>query len=614
LDFFKLDDKNKLRSLRFDIDDGAAEPFALSEVSNVDCIVYYGRSGSYLLNTLLENHPNILAMNSELRGFWTIPWHHFPKNFEEQILFIVDTWFAFVNRPTAGGNYAKFSKNKKSHIPRTVFVNFPKSENVAINDEHKNYQYLRKPDLSKFISAIYRISEIRYGKKTRRLKLSRMELFEILHFAWALSLEKPCLDKFPRWHILHNLHVPDKTAIRAIEMHFETSCIHMVREPIQSLESHLTHYRTERSEEDFVANSINCFRHIMSDDIFLSERFRDLEFAVRFEDLHEFPVQTLKSLLARLQLPFDSCVLKETWNGGSYVFNSGENRKTGHTGFRGKVSRKTISNFFSESDTKKLEYLLISTRLKWGYANSVDTSTFPRNNEQLRSSEFGELDFSKSFEFSDQQAQYLKKLIGQRMIRSTEIVPVLKLRPTDSEDNTDFGQVIWITGLSGSGKSTTAKQLALLLESHQQPVVLLDGDELRTVFEPFMGKETSYERAARMAFATVYSNLCSLLARQGLIVIIATISLFDEIHTLNRLTMPNYFEIYLDVPLDVLKQRDIKGVYGSSRENESSSVVGSDLQFDPPKNPDLKIDYSPALTPVSIATKIYELTRESLIK
>lgn len=187
----------------------------------------------------------------------------------------------------------------------------------------------------------------------------------------------------------------------------------------------------------------------------------------------------------------------------------------------------------------------------------------------------------------------------------------MKLRPTDSEDNADFGQVIWITGLSGSGKSTTAKQLALLLESHKQPVVLLDGDELRTVFEPFMGKETSYERAARMAFATVYSNLCSLLARQGLIVIIATISLFDEIHTLNRLTMPNYFEIYLDVPLDVLKQRDIKGVYGSSRENESSSVVGSDLQFDPPKNPDLKIDYSPALTPVSIATKIYELTRES---
>lgn len=597
------------------MDDGAAEQFALSEVSNVDCIVYYGRSGSYLLNTLLENHPNILAMNSELRGFWTIPWHYFPKNFEEQILFIIDNWFAFVNRPTAGGNYAEFGQNRKLiHIPRTVFVNFPESENVAINDEHKRIQYLRKPDLSKFISAIYRISEIRYGKKTRRLKLSRKDLFEILHFAWALSIEKPCLDKFPRWHILHNLHVPDKTAIRAIEMHFETSCIHMVREPIQSIESHLTHYRTERSEEDFVENSINCLRHIMSDDIFLSKRFRDFEFAVRFEDLHEFPVQTLKSLLARLQLPFDSCVLQETWNGGPYVFKSLEFQKTGHTGFRGKVSGKTISNFFSESDTKKLEYLLNSTRLKWGYANSVNTSTSLQNNEQLRSSEFGELDFSKRFKFSDQQEQYLKELIGQRLTRSMEIFPVMKLRPTDSEDNAGFGQVIWITGLSGSGKSTTAKQLALLLESHQQPVVLLDGDELRTVFEPFMGVETSYVRAARMAFATVYSNLCTLLARQGLIVIIATISLFDEIHTLNRLTMPNYFEIYLDVPLDVLKQRDIKSVYGSSRENESLNVVGSDLQFDPPKNPDLRINYDPALTPISIANKIYKLTRESLIK
>ena len=186
----------------------------------------------------------------------------------------------------------------------------------------------------------------------------------------------------------------------------------------------------------------------------------------------------------------------------------------------------------------------------------------------------------------------------------------MKLEPTASEDHAVVGGVVWITGLSGSGKSATAKHLALLLKSNQQPVLLLDGDELRAVFEPLIDREKSFEPGARMMLATTYSNLCNLLARQGFNIVIATISLFDEIHALNRLTMPNYFEVYLDVPLEVLKQRDVKGIYENFQQNRLFNVVGGDIKFHIPKNLDLIINYHPDDTPESNAAKIFELIQE----
>jgi len=187
---------------------------------------------------------------------------------------------------------------------------------------------------------------------------------------------------------------------------------------------------------------------------------------------------------------------------------------------------------------------------------------------------------------------------------------MMKLEPTASEDHAVVGGVVWITGLSGSGKSATAKHLALLLKSNQQPVLLLDGDELRAVFEPLIDREKSFEPGARMMLATTYSNLCNLLARQGFNIVIATISLFDEIHALNRLTMPNYFEVYLDVPLEVLKQRDVKGIYENFQQNRLFNVVGGDIKFHIPKNLDLIINYHPDDTPESNAAKIFELIQE----
>src|ERR1700683_519240 len=103
-----------------------------------------------------------------------------------------------------------------------------------------------------------------------------------------------------------------------------------------------------------------------------------------------------------------------------------------------------------------------------------------------------------------------------------------------------LGTVVWITGLSGAGKTTLSKAVALRLRSHGDVVVLLDGDELRAVFGAVAVNVQNHGREGRLALAMQYARLCRVLANQGLTVVIATISLFREVHAWNRENLPNY--------------------------------------------------------------------------
>ena len=149
-----------------------------------------------------------------------------------------------------------------------------------------------------------------------------------------------------------------------------------------------------------------------------------------------------------------------------------------------------------------------------------------------------------------------------------------------------MSQVIWITGLSGAGKTTLATELVNSLRSQDQHVIQLDGDELREVFDPFKKNPQSHNRKGRLALAMQYAQLCRVLAKQDLTVVIATISLFKEIHSWNRTHLPDYFEIYLDVPLDELRRRDPKTIYHRFDCGEIENVTGLDVEIDKPVNPD----------------------------
>lgn len=148
-----------------------------------------------------------------------------------------------------------------------------------------------------------------------------------------------------------------------------------------------------------------------------------------------------------------------------------------------------------------------------------------------------------------------------------------------------IGQVYWITGLSGAGKTTLARALQNKLpESVLPKSIILDGDALREVLAV---PSSHFDRASRLSLAYTYARLCKLLADQGAVVIIATISLFHEVHEWNKENLPNYMEIFLDVSEGIRKQRDPKLLYAKEQTGDVQNMAGSEVVIDFPKNPHL---------------------------
>ena len=172
------------------------------------------------------------------------------------------------------------------------------------------------------------------------------------------------------------------------------------------------------------------------------------------------------------------------------------------------------------------------------------------------------------------------------------------------------GQVIWITGLSGAGKTTLAEELNLRLQKNGSRPILLDGDLLRNIFKSSDSDGHSYDRKSRINLGLKYGLLCKTLSAQGFVVIIATIAMFDEIYAWNRNNIENYLEIYLKVPLDELYLRDNKKIYQRFEDGMLSNVAGLDLTVDEPLLSDFIYDFAchPVLweSPTNLINRLME--------
>lgn len=146
--------------------------------------------------------------------------------------------------------------------------------------------------------------------------------------------------------------------------------------------------------------------------------------------------------------------------------------------------------------------------------------------------------------------------------------------------------VIWIIGMSGAGKTSIATEVHRLLRTEGRPVVLIDGDVIRDVF----GGDADHSLQGRRKNADRICRLCRFLETQGIDVVCAILSIFHESQAWNRRHLKEYFEVFVRVPFDHLVARDSKGLYQKALDGQMKNVVGVDIPFEPPPQPDLVID------------------------
>jgi adenylylsulfate kinase-like enzyme len=143
--------------------------------------------------------------------------------------------------------------------------------------------------------------------------------------------------------------------------------------------------------------------------------------------------------------------------------------------------------------------------------------------------------------------------------------------------------IAWLIGLSGAGKTTIGRHVFDQLKPSCPNLVFLDGDILRDVW----GDSLGHTIEARAVNAHRISHLCRMLDRQGIHAIAAVLSMFPDWQVWNRENFSNYYEIFLDASWPLLNQRDNKDLYRAARAGEIDNVVGVDLEFPRPVNPDL---------------------------
>ena len=146
--------------------------------------------------------------------------------------------------------------------------------------------------------------------------------------------------------------------------------------------------------------------------------------------------------------------------------------------------------------------------------------------------------------------------------------------------------IIWMIGMSGAGKTTAGKILDERLKENHSNLVFLDGDMLRDVW----GDTLTHDVEGRRKNALRISRLCQMLDAQGIHVVVAVLSIFPEYQKWNRETFSEYFEVFLDVPMDVLRERDSKGLYRQADAGEIKNVVGVDIPFPRPLHSDLTLE------------------------
>ncbi len=165
------------------------------------------------------------------------------------------------------------------------------------------------------------------------------------------------------------------------------------------------------------------------------------------------------------------------------------------------------------------------------------------------------------------------------------------------------GFTLWFTGLSGSGKTTLARAVERILRDRGLKVEVLDGDIIRTNLSKGLGfgKEDRDINIKRIGF------VCKLLSRNGVVAIASAISPYREVRDFVRRDIGRFVEVYCRCPLDVLVERDVKGLYKKALAGEIDNFTGVSDPYEEPLDPEVLVDTDKETTEQSIAKIISKL-------
>jgi bifunctional enzyme CysN/CysC len=171
--------------------------------------------------------------------------------------------------------------------------------------------------------------------------------------------------------------------------------------------------------------------------------------------------------------------------------------------------------------------------------------------------------------------------------------------------------VIWLTGLSGAGKSTIANLLESELHRRGLHTYLLDGDNVRHG----LSKDLGFTDADRVENIRRVAEVARMMSDAGLIVLVSFISPFRSERRMARALMDDgeFIEVFVDTPLAVAEQRDRKGLYAKARRGEILNFTGVDSPYEPPENPEVHLDTTAETAEASAARVLDALERRGLL-
>jgi adenylyl-sulfate kinase len=172
------------------------------------------------------------------------------------------------------------------------------------------------------------------------------------------------------------------------------------------------------------------------------------------------------------------------------------------------------------------------------------------------------------------------------------------------------GFTLWFTGMSGAGKSTLSERIVARLRQGGAKVEVLDGDVVRTNLSQGLG----FSREDRDINIRRIGFVAQILSRNGVIAVVAAISPYRSTREEVKGRIPNFVEVFVDAPIEVLAERDVKGLYKKARSGEVGQFTGVSDPYEPPLSPDVVVRSDSESIEESVDKVWRELERRGLIR